>query len=101
MPVHGVMRLGYVHARVTDLAEAKQHYGNTMGLYPVHDEPGRAFFKGWDEYDHHSLVLEEGGVGLVKLQGQRPRGHRDDREGRRHVRRQHRADDRRREPGDQ
>jgi catechol 2,3-dioxygenase len=61
------MRLGYVHARVTDLAEAKQHYGNTMGMYPVHDEPGRAYFKGWDEYDHHSLVLEEGGVGLVKL----------------------------------
>jgi catechol 2,3-dioxygenase len=67
MPLHGVMRLGYVHARVTDLAEAKRHYGSTMGLYPVHDEPGRAYYKGWDEFDHHSLVLEEGGVGLVKL----------------------------------
>lgn len=62
-----VMRLGYVHARVTDLAEAKRHYSDTLGLYPVLDEPGRAYFKGWDEYDHHSLVLEEGGVGLVKL----------------------------------
>jgi len=67
MPQHGVMRLGYVHARVTDLAEARSHYGNTLGLYPMHEEPGKVFYKGWDEYDHHSLVLEEGGVGLVKL----------------------------------
>ena len=62
-----VMRLGYVHARVTDLAEAKRHYGNTMGLYPMHEQPGQVYYKAWDEYDHHSLVLEEGGVGLVKL----------------------------------
>jgi catechol 2,3-dioxygenase len=62
-----VMRLGYVHARVTDLEDAKQHYGNTMGLYPTLEEPGRVYYKAWDEYDHHSLVLEAGGVGLVKL----------------------------------
>ena len=31
----GVMRLGYVHARVTDLAEAKGHYANTVGLEPM------------------------------------------------------------------
>lgn len=62
-----VLRLGYVHARVTDLDEAKRHYNNTMGMYPIHEEPGRAYFKGWDEWDHHSLVIEEGGVGLVKL----------------------------------
>ncbi|MCW2724904.1 MAG: catechol 2,3-dioxygenase [Frankiales bacterium] len=62
-----VMRLGYVHARVTDLADAKQHYGETLGLRAVHEEPGKVYFKGWDEYDHHSVVVEEGGVGLVKL----------------------------------
>ena len=63
----GVMRLGYVHAKVTDLEEAKRHYGNTLGLKPMREEAGRAFFKGWDEWDHHSLVLEEGGVGLIKM----------------------------------
>jgi len=62
-----VLRLGYVHVRVTDLEQAKRHYGHTMGLYATHEEPGRAYFKGWDEWDHHSVVLEEGGVGLVKL----------------------------------
>jgi catechol 2,3-dioxygenase len=63
----GVLRLGYVHTRVTDLDEAKQHYGETMGLLPVLEEPGRVYFKGWGEWDHHSVVLEEGGVGLVKM----------------------------------
>ena len=67
MPQHGVMRLGYVHARVTDLAAAKSHYGNTMGLYATHETDGAIYYKGWDEWDHHSVVLEEGGVGLVKL----------------------------------
>ena len=62
-----VLRLGYVHVRVTDLEAAKRHYGYTMGLYPTHEEAGRVYYKGWDEWDHHSVVLEEGGVGLVKL----------------------------------
>jgi catechol 2,3-dioxygenase len=62
-----VLRMGYVHVRVTDLAEAKEHYANTLGLYLTKEEPGRAFFKGWDEWDHHSVVLEEGGVGAVKF----------------------------------
>ena len=62
-----VMRLGYVHARVTDLDEAKRHYNDTLVLYPIHEDAGTAYFKGWDEWDHHSVVLEEGGVGLVKF----------------------------------
>ncbi len=63
----GVMRLGYVHVRVTDLAESRQHYGETLGMQLMHEEPGRLYYKGWDEHDHHSVVLEEGGVGVVKF----------------------------------
>lgn len=62
----GILRMGYAHVRVTDLAEAKQHYANTLGLYETHSEDGKVFYKGWDEWDHHSLVLEEGGVGVAK-----------------------------------
>jgi catechol 2,3-dioxygenase len=62
-----VMRLGYVHTRVTDLAESRKHYADTLGMSVVAEEPGKLFLKAWDEYDHHSVVLEEGGVGLVKL----------------------------------
>lgn len=62
----GIMRMGYIHTRVTDLAEAKSHYANTLGLYETQAEDGRVWYKGWDEWDHHSVVLEEGGVGVVK-----------------------------------
>ena len=61
------MRMGYVHARVTDLDEAKGHYANTMGLYETLSEPGKVYYKGRDEWDHHSVVFEEGGVGVVKF----------------------------------
>ncbi|MFN8193275.1 MAG: catechol 2,3-dioxygenase [Nocardioidaceae bacterium] len=63
----GVMRMGYAHVRVTDLAEAKHHYANTMGLYETLAEGNKVYYKGWDEWDHHSVVLEEGGVGVVKF----------------------------------
>jgi catechol 2,3-dioxygenase len=62
-----VIRLGYVHVRVTDLEESRNHYSNTLGMEVVHEEPGKLWLKCWDEWDHHSLVIEEGGVGLVKL----------------------------------
>lgn len=61
-----VARMGYVHARVTDLAAAKKHYVETLGLYPVLETPTAVYLKGWDEWDHHSVVLELGGVGVIK-----------------------------------
>jgi catechol 2,3-dioxygenase len=64
MPVN---RIGYVHARVTDLEEAVGHYSNTLGQTVMVQQDGKAYLKSWDEFDHHSVVLEEGGVGLVKL----------------------------------
>lgn len=61
-----VMRMGYMHVKVTDLAEAKGHYGNFVGLYETLEQDGKVYYKGWDEWDHHSVVLEEGGVGYVR-----------------------------------
>src|ERR1700722_11953590 len=63
----GVMRMGYVHVRVTDLEESRSHYGETLGMKLVHEEPGKLYYKGWDEFDHHSVVLGEGVVGVVKF----------------------------------
>lgn len=63
-----VMRLGYVHVRQTDVTGAEAYYRDTLGLEVTHrDADGRVYMKAWDEYDHHSLVLEDGGVGLVRL----------------------------------
>mgnify|MGYP006272941557 FL=1 len=61
-----VMRMGYMHVKVTDLAEAKNYYQNTMGLYPTLETGNQVYFKGWDEWDHHSVVIEEGGIGYVR-----------------------------------
>ncbi|MCL2735675.1 MAG: VOC family protein [Propionibacteriaceae bacterium] len=63
----GILRLGYAHIRVTDLEAAKRHYIYTMGLRPTLEVGNRVYLKGWDEWDHHSVVLEEGGVGVVKV----------------------------------
>ena len=62
-----VMRLGYVHARETDLDKAVAYYTDVLGLQEVAHQDGRHYFKCWDEYDHHSLAVENGGVGLVKM----------------------------------
>ena len=42
----GILRMGYAHIRVTDLAEAKAHYANTLGLYETLDQDGKLYFKG-------------------------------------------------------
>jgi len=63
----GVIRLGYLHIRVTDMEEAKKHYSQTTGLRIVKDYGHTVYLKGWDEWDHHSVVLHEGGVGLLKV----------------------------------
>ncbi len=62
-----IMRLGYVHIRVTDLDDAARHYSGTLGMQQTAAVGNRRYFKAWDEFDHHSVVIEEGGVGLVKL----------------------------------
>jgi catechol 2,3-dioxygenase len=56
-----------VHVRVTDMEAAKRHYINTMGFYPMLEVGNKLYLKGWDEFDHHSIVLEEGGVGVAKV----------------------------------
>lgn len=63
----GVMRLGFVEVRVTDLDAAVSHYEGSLGLEVTGRAEGKVFLKGWDEWDHHSVVLQPGGVGLVKM----------------------------------
>lgn len=63
----GVLRMGYAHLRVTSMADAERHYVGTLGMKETLQQDGKKYYKGWDEWDHHSLVLEEGGVGLSKF----------------------------------
>lgn len=54
-----VMRLGRVELKVMDLEKSVEYYTKIIGL----EETGRlgksVYFKAWDEYDHHSLILTE------------------------------------------
>ncbi len=64
----GILRLSHVEVRVPDLQLALAYYAEVVGLVVTETEPGRAYLKGWDEQQHHSLVLiEESTYGLNSL----------------------------------
>lgn len=64
----GIIRLGFVEVQVDDLGQSSNFYSQILGLQETQKEDGRLYFKCWDEYDHHSLVLKKAsGPGLVKI----------------------------------
>jgi len=59
MAIEGVMRAGHVQIRVLDMDAAVKHYTEYFGLIETARDATRVYLKGWDEFDHHSLVLRE------------------------------------------
>jgi catechol 2,3-dioxygenase len=60
MALTGVLRPGIIQIRVLDLDDAVVHYRDRLGLHEVMTgDDGRVYLKGWDEFDHHSVVLRE------------------------------------------
>lgn len=60
MSFQGVIRPGHAALRVLDLEAAVRHYTEIIGLIETgRDSKGRVYLKGWDEHDHHSVVLRE------------------------------------------
>ncbi len=60
MAVTGVLRPGFVQIRVLDLDETVPHYRDRIGLEMAGEpEGGRAFFRAFDEFDRHSVILRE------------------------------------------
>lgn len=60
MAIKGVLRPGFIQIRVLDMGEALVHYLDRIGLHQVSREAdGRVYLKGWDEFDHHSIILRE------------------------------------------
>ena len=54
-----VLRPGFIQLRVLDIDEAIVHYRDHMGLDFVSRDDGRVYFKAYDEFDRHSVVLRE------------------------------------------
>lgn len=60
MALNGVLRPGHIQIRVLDLDEGVRHYRDVMGLEETgRDASGRVFLRGWDERDHHSIILRQ------------------------------------------
>ena len=58
MAITGVLRPGHAQIRVIDLEKSLHFYRNVLGLVETgKDDQGRYYFKGWDERDHHSVIL--------------------------------------------
>ena len=60
MAITGVIRAGMMQLRVLDMEKALTHYVDFLGLDKVgQTEDGRWMLKGFDEFDHHSIILRE------------------------------------------
>jgi len=64
----GIMRIGFVHIWVNDLEESARFYEDVVGLERTGENEGGVYYKCWDEYDHHSLVLTKGpNPGIIRV----------------------------------
>jgi|TARA_B100000315_G_scaffold232827_1_gene245465 catechol 2,3-dioxygenase len=60
MALTGVLRAGFVQLRVFGMDEALAHYVDYIGLELVEKaDDGRAYLRGYDEFNRHSIVLRE------------------------------------------
>ncbi|MDQ0163066.1 catechol 2,3-dioxygenase [Aeribacillus alveayuensis] len=55
----GIMRIGRIEIRVMDLEKSADYYKNVIGLEEMARDEERIYFKAWDEYDHHSIILKK------------------------------------------
>jgi len=55
----GILRLSHATVRVPDLELAAAYYAEVVGLVVTGGDNERAYLKGWDEQQHHSLILQQ------------------------------------------
>ena len=54
-----IWRLGYVEVRSLDLERDTRFWRDVVGLVETERGDGKAYFKCWDEQDHHSVILKQ------------------------------------------
>ena len=52
-----VMRMGRIELKVLDLEKSVDYYTNVIGLQETGRMGDSVYFKAWDEFDHHSVIL--------------------------------------------
>lgn len=53
----GILRLSHIEVRVPDLELSTAYYTEVVGLLQTAATEDRVYLKGWDEQQHHSLIL--------------------------------------------
>ena len=57
MSTDGILRFSHAEVRVPDLELALAYYVEVVGLVQTARTEDKAYLKGWDEHQHHSLIL--------------------------------------------
>ncbi|WP_027414975.1 catechol 2,3-dioxygenase [Aneurinibacillus terranovensis] len=57
-----IMRLGRVQIRVPNWEKSVFYYKNVLGLIETARDENHVYLKAWDEYDHHSVILEKADI---------------------------------------
>lgn len=52
-----ILRAGHIEFRVTDLDRARAFYVDTLGFVESDRDAERLYLRGWEEREHHSLIL--------------------------------------------
>lgn len=56
---NGIERVGRIQLRQFDFEKAVDYYTNIIGLDITGRDENRVYLKAWDEWDHHSVILEK------------------------------------------
>ncbi len=67
-PEFNILRAGHAEFRVTDLGRARAFYVDLLGFIETEQHEDRLYLRGYEERDHHSLVLRRAaspGVGHI------------------------------------
>jgi 3,4-dihydroxyphenylacetate 2,3-dioxygenase len=76
-PPFDILRAAYAELLVTDLDKAEAFYVGLLGMLVTAREPGVLYLRGWEERQHHSIVLRQAPAAAVSRIGFRVRSEDD------------------------
>jgi 3,4-dihydroxyphenylacetate 2,3-dioxygenase len=76
-PPFDIMRAAFVELQVTDLAASEHFYAQLLGMIVSARTQDAVFLRGWEERQHHSLILRQAPVATASRLGFRVRTEHD------------------------
>src|ERR1700749_4348788 len=76
-PPFDLMRAAFVELQVTDLAASEHFYAELLGMIVSARTDDAVFLRGWEERQHHSLILRRAPLATASRLGFRVRAEAD------------------------